>query len=176
MTPGPDELERDLLDMDALADERATPSAALREAVLASASQATPLAGFGPRLSAFLDVGRERAAELLRALTRAGEAPWVDGGPPGVRLLHFDGGPRHAGADCGLVQLAAGVRFPRHRHGGEEVAFVLSGEAEEEGTGAVWRPGDVVLRGARSAHAFRALGDRPFAFAVVLRDGFELEE
>ena len=176
MTPDPDELERDLLDADALADERATPSAELRAAVLASASRGTPLAGFGPRLAGFLDLGRERAAELLHAVARAGQAPWVDEGPPGVQLLHFEGGPRHAGADCGLVRLAPGVRFPRHRHGGEEAAFVLAGEAEEEDTGVVWRPGDVVLRAAQTVHAFRALGDVPFVFAVVLHGGFEIEE
>ena len=92
------------------------------------------------------------------------------------RLLHFEGGARHAGADCGLVQVPAGARYPLHRHLGEEWVFVLSGSAEEEGTGETWGPGDLYRRPGGSSHAFRAIGSHPFVFAIVLREGIALEE
>jgi quercetin dioxygenase-like cupin family protein len=67
------------------------------------------------------------------------------------------------------VHLGPGARFPLHRHGGGEWALVLSGSAEEEGSGERWAPGDLCFRPPGSGHAFRALGPAPFLFAVVLR-------
>jgi putative transcriptional regulator len=92
-----------------------------------------------------------------------------------VRLLHLAGGPRVASADCGLVRIEPGARFPRHRHLGDEWSLVLAGEAEE-GTGARWAPGDLVHRPADSAHAFRVVSAEPLVFAVVLQGGLELRE
>jgi quercetin dioxygenase-like cupin family protein len=177
MTSRPsDPLELDLLALDEIAAEATAPSAGLRERVLASRGSARPLAGLAPRLASFLDLPAERAEALLRAAGEPPGAAWVDDRVPGVRLLHFEGGARHAGADCGLVHLPAGARYPLHRHLGEEWVFVLSGSAEEESTGEQWGPGDLCRRDAGSAHAFRATASVPFVFAVVLREGIALEE
>jgi putative transcriptional regulator len=158
-----------------LGAEPTAPSAGLRGAVLASVAGRTKLAGFAERLAALFDLGAERAAELLREAT--GDASGWQAIPlPGVRLFHLAGGPRVAGADCGLVRLEPGARFPLHRHGGDEWVFVLTGEAEEEETGARWLPGDVLYRGPGSFHAYRAVGGAPFVFAVVLHDGIEIAE
>jgi quercetin dioxygenase-like cupin family protein len=155
--------------------EPAAPSAELRGAVLASVTARTKLAGFAERLASLFDFGAARAAELLREAS--GDASGWEAIPlPGVRLFHFAGGERVAGADCSLVRLEPGAHFPLHRHGGDEWVFVLAGEAEEEGTGARWLPGDLLYRGAGSAHAYRAVGAAPFVFAVVLRDGIEIAE
>jgi quercetin dioxygenase-like cupin family protein len=165
----------DLLEADAVA-EGATlaPSATRRAELLATLRPATLLEGYVARLAAFLDLPTERARELVRCIPD--ETGWVVEALPGVRLYHFAGGPRHATSDCGLVHIAPGTRFPRHVHVGDEWLFVLAGSAEEEGTGAVWSPGDLLRCLPGSAHAFRALGDVPFVFAVVLTDGIRMEE
>ena len=155
----------------------AQPRASLRAAVLGSISGASRLAGFSERLAAFFDLARERASELIerRRAARTDRA----GRPcpsPGVRLFHLPGGPRVAAADCGLVRIEPGARFPAHRHVGDEWSFVLSGEAEEEGTGERWAPGDLVQRAAGTAHAFRVTSREPLVFAVVLHGGLELAE
>jgi quercetin dioxygenase-like cupin family protein len=167
----PDELHPDLLETDALASDPLEPTPALRARLLATVSGATPLDGFAERLAGLVDLGAERARELLRATLHVAPPVWEAERIPGVHLLHFAGGPRHRDADCGLVHLAPGVRFPMHRHGGDEWALVLSGFAEEEESGERWGPGDLCFRPGGSDHAFRALGPAPFLFAVVLRGG-----
>ncbi len=169
-------LHPDLFDVADAASYAPAPSAARRRELLATLSPATRFEGFVARLAALLDVAPERARELVSLVPEARAVPWVDDRVAGVRLLHFAGGPRHAASHCGLVHLAPGTRYPRHRHDGDEWSLVLAGSAEEEGTGATWSPGDLVHRGPGSAHAFRALGGDPFVFAVVLTGGIQVEE
>jgi quercetin dioxygenase-like cupin family protein len=172
-TRDPNAIQADLL---GIQDETApvAPRPALRDAVLRSMSPAGALAGLAARIAAFFDVPAARGLELARAALRAGEAPWVnarltpDADLPGVRFFHLTGGPRVAQSDCGLVQVAPGGRFPRHVHEGDEYCFVLAGAAEEEGTGVVWRAGDVAHRLAGSAHSFRVVSPGPYVFAVIL--------
>ncbi len=175
--PRGDALQPDLLDVDDRAEAPAQPRAGLRAAVLSSISGASRLAGFGDRLAAFFDLARERAAPLIEQATRRAEGPgWESISVPGVRLFHLPGGPRVAAADCGLVRIEPGARFPAHRHLGDEWCFVLSGEVEEEGTGARWAPGDLVQRPAGTAHALRVTSREPLVFAVVLYGGLEFAE
>jgi putative transcriptional regulator len=171
-------LDPDLLALDpeAAAPE---PRPGLRASLLASVADESGLAGFGPRFAAFFDLAGARALELLRiAAGSAGAAGgWVTLPPlAGVELLHFAGGARVARHDCGLVRIAPGVRFPEHTHTGDEWSFVVSGTAEEEGSGALWAPGDVVYRPAGSAHAFRVTSREPLVFGVVLEGGIEIRE
>ena len=147
------------------------PRPALKAALLASAG--SPLAGFTARFAALFDLASERGAELLRVAAGAPSTWEVLPPVPGVELLHFAGGARVASADCGLVRMAPGVRFPQHQHVGAEWTLVLSGEAEEEGTGARWAPGDLVHRPAGTAHAFRVTSAEPLVFGVVLEDRIE---
>lgn len=150
------------------------PSEALRRRVLDSIAGPTRFDGFVGRFSQLFDFSEDRARTVLEAAQAVEGEAWVDAGIPGVRLHHFPGGERVAAADCGLVHLAPGAAFPPHRHRGAEWTFVLSGRAEEDG-GDVWLPGDLVVREADSVHGFRALGDEPYLFAVVLHGGIELE-
>jgi quercetin dioxygenase-like cupin family protein len=152
----------------AVGAEPVEPSAALRARVLASARPETRFAGFEARLAALLDLPPEAVRALTARIAAAGDDPWVDDRVPGVRLLHFAGGPRHAAAHCGIVHVAPGVRYPAHRHEGEEWCLVLAGAAEEEGTGRRLAAGDLDVQPPGSAHAYRAAGDAPFVFAVVL--------
>ena len=167
--------EADLLDvLDAQDEGGAEPRSALRSAVLGSIAPGTKLAGFTERLAALFDLAGTRAEELIH---EAGglAADWEAFPVAGVRLFHLAGGARVAGADCGLVRLEPGVRFPSHRHAGDEWSLILAGEAEEEGTGARWLPGDLLHREAGSVHAYRVVGAAPLVFAVVLRGGIQLE-
>ena len=174
MSARDDELQPDLLG-EALAAEPVRPHAELRTKVLGSIASGSRFAGFLDRLATFFDLAQERAGELIREAS--GDArSWEVMPVAGVRLFHLSGGPRIAAADCGLVRIEPGARFPRHRHRGDEWSFVLAGEAVEEGTGARWAPGDLVHRPADSAHAFRSVGSEPLLFAVVLHGGLELDE
>lgn len=141
--------------------------------MLAAVAGEARLPGFGARFGAFFDLARERTQELLRVAAGAA-GDWEVMGLAGVELLHFAGGARVANCDCGLVRIAPGVRFPEHVHGGDEWSFVLTGTAEEEGSGATWAPGDVVYRPAGSAHAYRVTSREPFVFGVVLHGAIEI--
>jgi len=170
-------IEPDLLDAETLSEDAVEPRAELRAAVLGSISSASRLAGYLDRLATFFDLPHERSDELLREAAGPAEgAAWEAIPVPNVRLFHLTGGPRVAAADCGLVHLEPGARFPAHRHLGDEWSLVLSGEAEEEETGERWSPGDLVHRPEGSAHAFRVVSREPFVFAVVLHGGIELSE
>jgi quercetin dioxygenase-like cupin family protein len=162
-------LERSLAEL-GRAEAPLRPSDELRERVLRSADPRTRFEGFVERLGAFLDLGASRARELLTQIPEPSGRAWVDDRVAGVRLLHFAGGPRVAGADCGLVHVPPGVTYPDHRHGGDEWSFVIQGLGEED-TGRLWRPGDLVQSSAGSSHAYRSIGDEPFVFAVVLYGG-----
>lgn len=149
------------------------PSAALRRRVLSAVDPSTRFEGFVERLALLFDLPEPRIREILREADAGAGAAWVDAPIPGVRLCHFQGGGRVTGADCGLVHLAAGTVFPPHRHRGVEWTFVLAGSAMEDG-GEVWLPGDLVIREEDSVHGFRAVGDEPYLFAVVLHGGIDV--
>jgi quercetin dioxygenase-like cupin family protein len=149
------------------------PSAELRRRVLAAADPATRFEGFVPRMALLFDLPEPRIREILREAEAVAGAAWVGTPIPGVRLCHFGGGPRVTGADCGLVHLAAGAVFPAHRHRGVEWSFALAGTGMEDG-GEMWLPGDLVIREPGSVHGYRAAGDEPYLFAVVLHGGIDL--
>lgn len=163
-----DDLFPDLVDLAAAEGEPPVPSPGLRERVLASLVPGTRFAGFEERLAQLFDLPLARVRELGSAIERVADAPWDDDVVPGVRLLHFAGGERCARAHCGIVHVAPGAVYPRHRHARSEWSFVLSGCAEDLDTGRRLAPGDLAEQPAGSAHAFRALGDEPYVFAVLL--------
>jgi putative transcriptional regulator len=98
---------------------------------------------------------------------------WVDTPLPGLHLHHFDGGPRVASADCGLVHLAPGIEFPTHRHLGREWNLVLAGSADES-SGVLWLPGDLVVHETDTVHGFRAHEHEPLLLAAILENGLEI--
>ncbi len=62
------------------------------------------------------------------------------------------------------VELAPGVEFPKHRHPGEEVIYVLEGSLEYQIEGKPWvtlKAGDVLFIPARTIHAARNVGSIP---------------
>ena len=167
------DVERDLLEISDGEGPLALRSA-MRETLLATVSQEHRFDGFLARAAALLDLPRERTRLLLREVGRFAESRWEDGRVAGVRIFHFDGGPRIADAHCGIVHIQPDVSYPRHRHRGDEWSLVLQGTARED-TGHIWAPGDLVGNLADSRHSFTALGPEPFVFLVVVNDGIEHE-
>ena len=150
------------------------PSDGLRAAVLAAVRPERRFEGFVDRVSTFLDLSTARVREILSAVDVATDPDggWEDDRVLGTRLYHFSGGPRVAEADCGIVRLEPGARYPAHRHIGDEWSFILSGMVEED-SGDIWGPGDVVHCPPGSVHSFWAAGDEPLVFALVLHGGLE---
>ena len=114
----------------------------------------TGVARFRPLLAALgrlTDLGAEALSDVLRRIDDA--ASWIDGAP-GVRYFHFDVGPAAPTPAAGLVRVRSGAVFPRHRHLGHEVSFVLDGVLVEGGRrhGA----GSVVESAAGSEHEYAA--------------------
>lgn len=140
---------------------------ALRARLL-SEVEALPLryAPFLDRLSAVWDLPE---ASVVTVLSRAANpASFRKTSLPGLRLLDVEGGPRVAGADVHLVRFAPGMRFPKHRHPGDEVLFVLEGSYTDS-SGRRVGPGDVHAMSAGSEHGFRVSRDEPCVAASVQR-------
>lgn len=143
------------------------PREGLRQSILDTLVPETRFRGFERRVAEFIDLDEAATRELLQEAADGASGEWRE--PlPGVRLLDFDGGERVREAHCGLVSMEPSAAFPRHDHSGHEWAFVLQGEGVEEGTGRVWKPGDLVHSEAGSTHEFRSVGREPFVFVVVL--------
>ena len=125
---------------------------------------------FAARLASLFDVSVDRARELLGRIERA--SSW-EVGAPGIGLVHFDGGPAHATADCGFVRIDPGAMFPLHTHRGEEVSILLAGELRDD-EGRVLRAGDELVQAAGTQPHLTAVGDGPALFAARAADGIEL--
>jgi putative transcriptional regulator len=125
---------------------------------------------FGDRMAKLLDVTIDRARELLGLIERP--SSW-ENPVPGVSLIHFDGGPAYAAADCGFVRIAPGCKFPWHTHRGEEVSVILSG-AMRDVDGRVLRAGDELLHQQGTQHELTAEGDEPVIYVARAMNGIEV--
>jgi hypothetical protein len=92
--------------------------------------------------------------ETIRALLARIDDPsaWQASAAPWIKLIHFSGGPALGTADAGFVRVSAGTRFPRHRHEGPELTFVLEG-GMSDGTRR-YGPGDTLAVTAGDVHEF----------------------
>jgi len=99
------------------------------------------LEAFSSRMAQLFDVTVDRARELLGLIERP--ASWEPGGP-GLDLVHFDGGPAFAMADCGFIRLAPNAAFPLHTHAGEEVSVMLEGTLVDRRSGRTHVAGDEI--------------------------------
>lgn len=97
---------------------------------------------FSNRMASLFDVTVDRARELLGLIERP--ASW-EPGAPGLDLVHFDGGPAFAMADCGFIRLAPNAAFPVHTHAGEEVSVILEGTLLDRRSGRTYVAGDEVV-------------------------------
>jgi putative transcriptional regulator len=189
---------RDLLPLYALGELDADEALAVERAVQADPDLATELAGYlaiapavvpspevrarllasagggayethANRMASLLDVTLDRARELLGLIERA--ASW-ENPVPGVHLVHFDGGPAYAAADCGFVRIEPGCTFPWHTHRGEEVSLLLAGSMRDD-HGKVLTAGDELVQAEGSEHDLTA-GDEGALYVARAMNGIEV--
>lgn len=155
-----------------LAQPKAAPPRSLRDSVLSAIDRAAavPYSGFARRLGRMFQLDEQQTLELLRM--SADPKRWEDQGL--ISLLHFSAGPSLTGTHAGFMRLSPGVRFPRHRHVGQELMLMLSGTLQEEDSGVIYHPGDALRSEAGSEHAFSILPPHDGVFAVLLYESWPL--
>lgn len=146
------------------------PSPGARAKLLA-AIDGDPFAPFVDRVAEMFDLGMQRMREIFTWIDNA--TKWESGPLEGVQLMHFEGGPRLAGVDTGLVRMAAGLHFPPHRHDGEERSMILRGTYYDEVDGKTYGPGDMVVMPAGSEHSFVVGKEEDLLFALALKNGIQ---
>jgi hypothetical protein len=162
----------DALGLLAIAVRPDAPSSEARQRLLAAASAgAERWAPFVDRLARWFDLGAERIREIVAGIDSA--ASWEAGPMPGIELVHFAGGPRVAAADNGLVRMAPGLPFPRHRHLGTERILVLAGSYTDD-SGRVYGPGDEHVSGSDVEHAY-TVGEAGVIYALSLEGDIWIE-
>jgi hypothetical protein len=124
---------------------------------------------FVDRMTSLFDVSVDRARELLALVERP--ASW-EHPIPGVSLIHFNGGPACANADCGFVRIAAGCKFPWHTHRGEEVNLILVGTVRDA-DGRLFRVGEELVEQHGSAHDLTA-GEEDVVYVARATGGIEV--
>jgi len=145
------------------------PSADVRTRLLASVGGGR-FERFAARMSSLLDVTIDRARELLGLVERG--ASW-ESPIPGIGLVHFDGGPACATADCGFIRIAPGCTFPWHTHRGEEVSVILTGTLRDH-EGRLLRPGDELVQVSGSQHDISCHGDEEVIFVARAFGGIDV--
>jgi mannose-6-phosphate isomerase-like protein (cupin superfamily) len=148
-----------------------TPSPDVHERLVASVGGGR-FERFAAQLGTLYDVTVDRMREILGLAERP--ASW-EAAMPGIGLVHFDGGPACATADCGFVRLAEGAVFPLHTHRGEEVSLILAGSVrtivnEQE---RILSAGETLVMAAGSSHDLTAVGGECI-FAARAGEGIEI--
>jgi putative transcriptional regulator len=143
------------------------PSPAVKQRLLASVGGGR-FEAFSARMATLFDVTLDRARELLGLIERP--ASWVPQ-IPGISLVHFEGGPSAAAADCGFVRIAPGAMFPPHTHLGEEVVTILSGSIRDMNNNRVIGPGEDYVQLEGTTHALLCLGDEDCLYASRAMNG-----
>jgi hypothetical protein len=170
-------VERAVASDDALAAEleqllelvAVTPPADALARLVASAGGGR-FAHYADRIATLFDVSVDRARELLGLIERP--ASW-EHPIPGVSLIHFEGGPAWAAADCGFVRIAPGCKFPWHTHRGEEVSVILSG-ALRDIDGTLLHAGDELVHLQGTAHELVVDGDADVIYVARAMNGIEV--
>jgi hypothetical protein len=145
-----------------------TPPSHIKTQLLASVG-GSRFEKFAERMAAMFDVTVDRAREFLGLADRP--ASWEAQVVPGIHLVHFDGGPAYAAADCGFVRIAVGGTFPPHTHMGEEMSLVIQGRMRDASTGLVLVPGDELLLAEATGHHLVCEGDEDCIFAARAMNG-----
>ncbi len=154
--------------LDRMVEPAAAPTS-LRASLIDSLSTKPKFLGYTNRLARIFDLTIESTRTALSVLSD--RPPWVDV-PGGGKFFPVAGGPRVHGAQVGFVEFGAGSTFPRHRHQGLEVQFVLTGRLIET-DGRDYVCGDLLVKDEGSEHAFSIGAEAPCICAVVLYTGIE---
>lgn len=146
------------------------PSPAVKARLLVSIGGG-PLDRFAQRLGALFDVTVDRARELLGLIERP--LSW-EAQAPGIALVHFDGGPAYAAADCGFVRLVPGAIFPFHKHLGDELCVVIEGAVYDPTNNRLIDTGDDYFQPDGTEHALINKGSVDCIFAARVMHGIEV--
>jgi anti-sigma factor ChrR (cupin superfamily) len=149
----------------------AMPGDHVRGSLLEAAAGPLRFAPFTARIGQLFDLDDAGATVLVEKITHP-EA-WRSGEIPGMRFAGVRGGPRIAGATACFLAADPGVRYPLHRHRGQESVLVMQGSFRED-DGTMQRAGDLVHMADGSAHGFVITGDEPCVCAYVVERGYEI--
>jgi len=135
----------------------------------AGAAQAVAaLQGFVRRIGLLFDLDDAAVQKVLR--DAHGDTAWEVPGP--IAFFHVQPGPRlSAVAEAGVVRLAPGMTFPRHRHRGDEHGLIICGSLREDNSGRIGYPGDILFMPDGSTHSVTAVSSEPCMFVVLLYGG-----
>ncbi|HET9624256.1 MAG TPA: hypothetical protein VFP84_22940 [Kofleriaceae bacterium] len=147
--------------------EPVAPSAGVLTRLMASVGGGR-FEAFSARMARLFDVTVDRARELLGLIERP--ASWVVQ-IPGIALVHFDGGPAVAGADCGFVRMSPGAVFPPHGHLGEESVTILTGRVHDVTNNVMYGPGDECIQAEGTQHYLVCVGDEDCIYATRAMEG-----
>jgi hypothetical protein len=147
------------------------PAPAVKQRLLASIGKGR-FESFADRMRNLFDVSVDKAREFLGLIERP--ASWEGQPVPGIFLVHFDGGPAYAAADCGFVRLEPGAIFPPHKHLGDEATLVLSGTVRDATSGRLLGPGDELFQAQGTEHYLVNEGSEPCIFAARAMNGIEV--
>ena len=126
------------------------------------------LHGFVRRIGLLFDLDEAAVQKVLH--DAQGETVWEVPGP--IAYFHFQPGPRLSQvAEAGVVRLAPGMTFPRHRHRGDEHGLILRGSLREDNSGTMGYPGDILFMPDGSVHSVTAMSTEPCLFVVLLYGG-----
>ncbi|HVY39800.1 MAG TPA: cupin domain-containing protein [Polyangia bacterium] len=132
-----------------------SPPAAARARLLDALSGAGRFQPLLAALGRLTDLGADALSAVLSRIDQA--ASWTEGAP-GVSYFHFTPGPGAPAPAAGIVRVRPGAVFPRHRHLGPEVGFVLDGVLVENGQRHA--AGSVIESAVGSEHEFAAAPGR----------------
>lgn len=160
-------LQEDLAGL-AVALTPVAPSPSVKTRLLASV-KAERFVPFVAELAKFCDLAVDKMRDVLRLVDDA--KAWGDEMLPGLHIIHFDHGPACFGVDTGLIRLGPDAAFPRHKHLGREVNYVIQGALIDE-DGAVYGPGTYLERAEGDSHTIRGGADG--LTMIVIHAGMEM--
>lgn len=161
-----EDADLDELIASALANSGEPPPPALgRERLLRSVAEMPErYAPFFSRLGRMWSLNEVEVEAALREAARRGwRRAWS-----GIRYMNIVAGGKLGNANARLLCFQASVRFPVHRHQGEEEVLVLEGSYTDS-AGKVVAAGDAQVMGAGSEHALVINPGGPCVAAVVQR-------
>jgi quercetin dioxygenase-like cupin family protein len=150
---------------------RIDPRDEVRARMLAAANEKGRLHRFAEPVARLLDVGEERARELIDGIDDP--ASWVGAPFPGVELYHIEGGATVANAITGFIRIDAGHGFPEHTHLGDEKVLILQGRLVDDG-GRELGPGTELPMGPGTTHSFTVKPGPRLVYLAIVHGGLEV--
>lgn len=146
------------------------PPPALRQRLLDTVGGVERFRPFFASVGRIFDLGESAVREVLQRVD--GALGWSVF-PGGARYFHFPPGSLMAGQEAGVVRMAPGTTFPRHRHRGGEITVVIDGVIYDRGQ--AHGPGAVIEAEPGSVHDYRAGAGRDLIL-LSRHGGIEFED